>query len=50
MLRAGFEPTIPVFERLKTVRVLDREAIGTDAYITFACKIFPHLPLSTRRS
>jgi hypothetical protein len=26
---AGFEPAIPVFERSKTVRVLDREAIGT---------------------
>jgi hypothetical protein len=26
---AGFEPTIPLFERLKTVRALDRAAIGT---------------------
>jgi hypothetical protein len=27
--RAGLEPTIPVFERLKTVHALDRAAIGT---------------------
>jgi hypothetical protein len=26
---AWFEPTIPVFERQKTVRALDRAAIGT---------------------
>jgi hypothetical protein len=26
---AGFEPMIPVFEGLKTVRALDRAAIGT---------------------
>jgi hypothetical protein len=26
MLRVGFETTIPVFEREKTVHVLDREA------------------------
>jgi hypothetical protein len=30
MPRAGFEPTIPAFEWLKTVRVLDRAAIGTE--------------------
>jgi hypothetical protein len=29
MLRAGFEPPIPMFERPKTVRALDRAAIGT---------------------
>jgi hypothetical protein len=29
MPRAGFESTIPVFERLKTVRALDRAAVGT---------------------
>jgi len=29
MPRAGLEPTIPVFVRLKTVRPLDRAAIGT---------------------
>jgi len=29
MPRAGFKPTIPVFERSKTVRALDRAAIGT---------------------
>jgi len=28
-LRVGFEPTIPVFERSKTVRALGRAAIGT---------------------
>jgi hypothetical protein len=38
---AGFEPTIPVFERLKTVRTLDRATTGTgsnrrnDAIVTF---------------
>jgi hypothetical protein len=34
MLRVGFEPTIPAFERAKTVHVLDRAAtvIG-EAYI-----------------
>jgi hypothetical protein len=30
MPRAGFEATIPVFERPKTLDALDREAIGTD--------------------
>jgi len=29
MPRAGFEPTIPGFERLKTVRALDSTAIAT---------------------
>jgi hypothetical protein len=29
MSRAGFEPTIPVFERSNTVRALDRAATGT---------------------
>jgi hypothetical protein len=29
MPRTGFEPTIPVFERLKAVRALDIAAIGT---------------------
>jgi hypothetical protein len=31
MPRVGFEPTIPVFERAKTIHVLDRAAtvIGT---------------------
>jgi hypothetical protein len=37
MPRVGFEPTIPVFERAKTVHVLDRAAtvIGrqADAYV-----------------
>jgi len=28
MPRAGFEPMIPVFERLKNVRALDRAVIG----------------------
>jgi hypothetical protein len=34
MLRAGFEHMIPVFERSKTVRALDRAAIGT------GCQLF----------
>jgi len=29
MPRAGFKPTIPMFERLKTIRALDRAAGGT---------------------
>jgi hypothetical protein len=29
MLRAGFEPAMPVFELSKTVRALDRAHIGT---------------------
>jgi hypothetical protein len=33
MPRAGFEPTIPAFERLTTVRALNCAAIGTDASI-----------------
>jgi hypothetical protein len=34
MPRVGFEPTIPVFERAKTVRTLDGGAtvIGTEIY------------------
>jgi hypothetical protein len=38
MPRAGFDPTIPVFERPKTVRALDRAANGTGSsqYITYA--------------
>jgi len=36
MPREGFEPTIPVFERLNTVRALDRAAIGTDPF-NFRC-------------
>jgi hypothetical protein len=39
MARAELEPTIPVFERLKTVRVLDRTAIGTGS----AVKLKPQL-------
>jgi hypothetical protein len=35
MPRAGFEPAIPVFEPSKTVRVLNRAAIGT--YILRTC-------------
>jgi hypothetical protein len=33
MLRVGFEPTIPVFERPKTVRASDRSAIGTGSFL-----------------
>jgi hypothetical protein len=32
MPRAGFEPTIPVFGRSKTVHALDRAAIGTGKF------------------
>jgi hypothetical protein len=34
--RVGFEPTIPVFERVKTVQVLHREAavIGTTQHMS----------------
>jgi len=40
MPRAGFEPTIPVFKRLKTVRILDRAAIGTGSLL-HKSKIYP---------
>jgi hypothetical protein len=33
MLRVAFEPTIPVFERAKTVLVLDRAATVIGAYV-----------------
>jgi hypothetical protein len=33
MPRAGFEPTIPVFERSKSVRASDRAAIGTGVVV-----------------
>jgi hypothetical protein len=36
MHRAGFEPTIPVFERLKTARALDRAVIGTGIRYEFS--------------
>jgi hypothetical protein len=36
MPRAGFEPTIPVFERSKTVRA----AIGTGQWIKSEIKLF----------
>jgi hypothetical protein len=38
MLRVGFEPTIPVFERAKTVHALDRAAavIG----VAYFCMLF----------
>jgi hypothetical protein len=35
MSRMGFEPTIPVFERAKSVHALDRAAILNIPYITF---------------
>jgi hypothetical protein len=41
MPRAGFEPKIPVSERSKTVRALDRAAIGTGDF-----KIIIYLTLS----
>jgi phage gp36-like protein len=31
----GFEPTIPVFERAKTVRALDRAAAVIDRYLVY---------------
>jgi hypothetical protein len=39
MPRLGFEPTIPVFERSKTVHVLDREAIVTGIVFLMLFKI-----------
>jgi len=36
MPRAGFEPTMPMFERLKTVRSLDCAAIGTGHFLLSA--------------
>jgi hypothetical protein len=44
MPRAGFEPTIPMFERPKTVRASDHAAIGTGNTKCFSlkkkCKIY----------
>jgi hypothetical protein len=42
MPRAWFEPTIPVFERLKTVRDLDRKATGTGLELIYAVKWHPY--------
>jgi len=42
MPRARFDPTIPVFERLKTVRALDRAAIGTGISFIFGFKVKCH--------
>jgi hypothetical protein len=39
---AGFEPTIPVFERLKAVRTLDRAAIGTGHLLTYTVVIISY--------
>jgi hypothetical protein len=33
MPRAGFEPTIRILERLKTVRALDGAVIGTGTFL-----------------
>jgi hypothetical protein len=33
MPRAGFEPAIPMFERPKTVRALDRAAVDTGCLV-----------------
>jgi hypothetical protein len=38
MPRVGFEPTIPVFERQKTVRASDRSSIGTSFMST---RVYP---------
>jgi hypothetical protein len=35
----GFEPTIPVFEWPKTVRVLDRVATGTGTFTAYRMKL-----------
>jgi len=45
MPRAGFEPTIPMFERSKTIRALDSAAIWTGEirytihFMNFVCLI-----------
>jgi len=36
MPQAGFEPTIPVFEQSKTVRVLERTATGTGLWSNYS--------------
>jgi len=36
--RARFEPTIPVFERLKAVRASDRTTIGTGSFTCHVIK------------
>jgi hypothetical protein len=43
MTRVGFEPTILVFERSKTVRDLDRAAMGTGCLL-FNCSLSVSLP------
>jgi len=40
MPRAGFEPTIPVLERPKTVRASDRVGIGTGSLSLFLVILF----------
>jgi hypothetical protein len=39
MPQAGFEPTIPVFERMKTVHVLNRAATVIAALSSYLYKI-----------
>jgi hypothetical protein len=40
--RVGFEPTIPAFERAKTVHVLDRTATVTGTFISSCVHIRQH--------
>jgi hypothetical protein len=42
MPQVGFEPTIPMFERVKTIHVLDRAATVIDS-----CHHRPHIYLSS---
>jgi hypothetical protein len=46
MPRMGFEPTIPVFERAKTVHVLDRAATVIDKEATSYIKYAPKTRLN----
>jgi hypothetical protein len=43
MTRVGFETTIPVFERAKTVHALDRAAIVIDKDLLYPIDILYHI-------
>jgi hypothetical protein len=49
MPRVGFEPTIPAFERPKTIHALDRAATVIGDQIVAPVAIPPHTPLCIYR-
>jgi hypothetical protein len=50
MPQVGFEPTIPVFERAKTVHALDCAATVTDSRIRYERKICTDFKISQQHS